>query len=132
MLQRLKVSTSSRIDLVNITQKVEHVTNASGVTSGICYVFVPHTTAGITLNENADQGVLLDIVERLSSIAPEGARYHHMEGNGPAHVKASLMGHSEPLLIENGSLVLGTWQGIFLCEFDGPRERQVIIKVVED
>jgi len=104
----------------------------SGVINGVCRLYVPHTTAGLTINENADPSVQHDILMELGKIVPLRDNYHHLEGNAAAHIKASLVGHSATLLVEEGRLVLGTWQGIFLCEFDGPRRRRVLVKVVRD
>ena len=105
---------------------------ASGIEGGICHVLVPHTTAAITVNENADPSVAADITTQLEAIVPQHSNYRHMEGNAPAHIKASLVGNSQTLLVEGGKLVLGTWQGIFFCEFDGPRNRTILIKLVPD
>ena len=105
---------------------------SADVQSGLCYVFVPHTTAGITVNEHADPSVVEDIAAQLEAMVPQHHGYRHMEGNAPAHIKATLVGNSETLLVENGKLVLGTWQGVFLCEFDGPRNRTILVKLVPD
>jgi len=120
------------VDFQDITLKVKDAVESSGIQSGVCYVFVPHTTAGITVNEHADPSVAEDITAQLEAMVPQHNNYRHMEGNAPAHIKASLVGNSETLLVEGGKLVLGTWQGIFLCEFDGPRNRTVLIKVMPD
>jgi secondary thiamine-phosphate synthase enzyme len=103
-----------------------------GMQNGVCHVFVPHTTAGVTLNENWDPTVRADILMELDKIVPWHDNYHHAEGNAAAHIKASLVGCSQTLLVEDGRLVLGTWQGIFLAEFDGPRRRRVLVKLVGD
>ncbi len=105
---------------------------SADVQSGLCYVFVPHTTAGITVNEHADPSVVEDIATQLEAMVPQHHGYLHIEGNSPAHIKATLVGNSETLLVENGKLVLGTWQGVFLCEFDGPRSRTILVKLVSD
>jgi secondary thiamine-phosphate synthase enzyme len=105
---------------------------ASGVKSGVCHIFVPHTTAAILVNEHADPSVVGDIDAQLEIMAPQHKNYRHVEGNSPAHIKASLLGDSRTLFIEDGKLVLGTWQGIFFCEFDGPRNRSVLVKVLAD
>jgi secondary thiamine-phosphate synthase enzyme len=105
---------------------------SADVQSGLCYVFVPHTTAGITVNEHADPSVVEDIAAQLEAMVPQHRSYRHGEGNAPAHIKATLVGNSETLLVENGKLVLGTWQGVFLCEFDGPRNRTILVKLVSD
>lgn len=115
--------------MVDITNRVRDGLRQSGVSRGICVVYVPHTTAGLTVNENADPAVAADILEQMEKLAPRG-RYRHREGNADAHIKASLTGFSLVMLVEDGDLVLGTWQGIFLCEFDGPRKRRVMVQVI--
>ena len=132
MLHKIDIRTRSQVEFKNITGKVADIIRESGVQSGICYVFSLHTTAGITVNENADPAVPRDIIDQLDAFVPEHDNYRHREGNSPAHIKTSLMGDSETLLIEDGKLVLGTWQGVFFCEFDGPRNRHVVVKVVPD
>jgi secondary thiamine-phosphate synthase enzyme len=129
MIQRLSVRTSSRAQFVDITSQVQDAVKSSGVSDGICTVFVPHTTAGITINENADPDVTRDIIDILNKLVPESAHYRHAEGNSDSHVKASMMGFSADVLVEHGRLVLGTWQAIYFCEFDGPRDRQVYVRV---
>ena len=131
-MERFTVRTSGKIDFQDITAKVQEIVRASGVSDGICHVFVPHTTAGITLNEHADPSVADDIAGSLDALVPESAGYRHTEGNSPGHIKSSLVGSSVSVFIENGKLVLGTWQGVFFCEFDGPRTRSVLVKVVAD
>ena len=126
-----EVPTSSRSQMIDITARVQEIVRRSGITEGICVVYVPHTTAGITVNENADPAVAADILEHLEKLVPQG-RYRHGEGNADSHIKAGLMGFSLTLILERGALDLGTWQGIFLCEFDGPRRRQVRVKVIPD
>lgn len=130
MIHRLSVDTKARVEFVNITRLIQDVVSSSGVKNGLCHIFVPHTTAAVTVNEQADPDVVDDIVAQLDALAPQRDKYLHTEGNAPAHIKASLLGDSETLLVENGRLVLGTWQGIFFCEFDGPRNRSVLVKVV--
>ena len=132
MVYRIDIKTVSRVEFQEITQKVKDTVGASGVQSGVCYLFVSHTTAGVTVNEHADPSVAEDIMAQLETMAPQNGNYRHMEGNAPAHIKASLMGSSESLLIEDGKIVLGTWQGIFFCEFDGPRNRTLLIKIMPD
>lgn len=127
---RLQVRTSSHAELVDITAEVQRVVRESGVQQGVCHVFAPHTTAGLTLNEHYDPSVVEDILMVLDKLVPWRGGYHHSEGNAAAHVKASLMGNSVTVFVQNGTLALGTWQGLFLAEFDGPRQRQVWIKVV--
>ena len=129
---KLDVKTNARVELQDITRRIVDIVSESGVKSGTCYLFSMHTTAGITINEHADPDVVDDIVEQLGVMVPQHNRYRHREGNSPAHIKASLMGDSKTLLIENGHLVLGTWQGIFFCEFDGPRNRTVMVKIIAD
>ena len=127
--QEIQVKTRTRNELVDITGQVEKVVEESGVAEGICVLAVPHTTAAVTVNENADPSVKADIIAKLNELVPEGDRYRHMEGNADAHIKATLVGPSETLLVKGGQLSLGTWQGVFFCEFDGPRTRRVIIRV---
>jgi secondary thiamine-phosphate synthase enzyme len=126
-----EVPTSSRSQMVDITGKVREAVLRSGVTGGVCIVYIPHTTAGVTVNESADPAVAADILEQLGKLVPRGG-YRHREGNADSHIKASLMGSSQVLLVEAGDLSLGTWQGVFLCEFDGPRRRHVVVKVISD
>jgi len=115
---------------LDITSQVENVVRKSGVKSGICYVFVPHTTAGVTINENADPDVVKDIIMELNKIVPLKDNYLHAEGNSAAHIKSSIIGCSQEVIIEENSLKLGTWQSLFFCEFDGPRTRSVWVKVM--
>jgi secondary thiamine-phosphate synthase enzyme len=128
----IDISTKARVEFQNITGHVRDVVKSSRVADGICHVFVPHTTAAVTINEQADPSVVEDIIAQLDVMVPQHGKYRHMEGNSPAHVKASLLGSSETVIVENGELVLGTWQGVFFCEFDGPRSRKVVIKVVPE
>ena len=125
----ITVKTRSRTEMVDITASVQKEVSKTGITDGICLVYVPHTTAGITINEGADPAVCQDITAKLNELVPPNAGYRHMEGNADSHIKASLMGSSVSLLIEKGRLVLGTWQKIFFCEFDGPRSRRVYLTV---
>lgn len=127
----LSVRTSSRTELIDITSKIVKLVKESGVTEGLCMLYVPHTTGAVTINESADPSVRGDILMVLNQIIPWDADYKHMEGNSPAHVKSTLVGASELVAIENGSLALGTWQGIFFCEFDGPRTRKVHVRIIE-
>ena len=126
----ITVKTGSRTEMVDITARIQAAVSGSGVTQGLCMVYVPHTTAGVTINESADPSVKRDIMMVLNQVIPWEADYRHLEGNSPAHVKSSLIGASETLIIKNSTLVLGTWQGIFFCEFDGPRTRKVHIKLI--
>ncbi len=123
----LEISTRAKEEFIDMTSRVRKIIEDSGIRTGICTVFVPHTTAGVTINENADPSVQSDILNTLRTMVPETLPYSHMEGNSPAHVKASLMGSSAQIIIHEGELVLGTWQGIYFCEFDGPRRRKVYI-----
>jgi secondary thiamine-phosphate synthase enzyme len=129
MMQKLDIKTNSQAELRDVTSQVRQAVRASGVNDGICHVYVPHTTAAVTINEHADPDVVRDIIAGLARAVPEGAAYRHAEGNSPAHLKAALVGESVTVLVENGDLVLGTWQGIFFCEFDGPRSRKLYVKV---
>jgi len=128
-MEKLSIRTNSKVEFQDITGMVEDAVRSSGVRSGVCQVFVPHTTAGITLNEHADPSVIEDIITRLEALVPQRGDYRHGEGNSPAHIKSSLTGSSVTLFVENGGLVLGIWQGVFFCEFDGPRTRQVMVRI---
>jgi secondary thiamine-phosphate synthase enzyme len=130
VLVRLTVPTRRRSQLEEVTERVQQVVASSGVGEGICYVVVPHTTAGVTINEAADPAVVHDMLNYLDELVPTEASFLHAEGNSDAHIKAALVGHSAVVPIESGQLVLGTWQGIYLAEFDGPRPRTVMVKVV--
>lgn len=124
------VRTNQRSEMIDITDEVARAVSESGVTDGIVTVFVPHTTAGVTINENADPSVVRDILSTLSKIVPRDSGYTHSEGNSDSHIKASMMGFSQQVIIEGGRLALGTWQGIYFCEFDGPRTRKVWVSIV--
>jgi secondary thiamine-phosphate synthase enzyme len=126
----LTVKTSKQTDFVEITSLVRKAVSDTKIREGVCYIFIPHTTAGITINENADPDVITDMTAGLEKIVPQRGSYQHSEGNSPAHIKSSLMGSSITVFIENGSLALGTWQGIYLAEFDGPRTRKIWIKII--
>ena len=127
----LSVKTSAKTELIDITSKISRWVKESGVSEGLCMLYVPHTTAAVTINESADPSVRGDIMMVLNQIIPWDANYKHLEGNSPAHVKSTLVGASELVAIENGSLVLGTWQGLFFCEFDGPRTRKVYVRILD-
>ncbi len=131
MIRTFQVKTSKQIELINITRSIQEVVGKSGVEEGLCFIFIPHTTAAVTINENADPSVSRDIVMELNKMVSFEGPYQHGEGNSSAHIKASLVGSSPTLFVEFGKLVLGTWQGIFFCEFDGPRNRTVQVKVVK-
>lgn len=124
-----EVKTQAKEELIDITEKIREEVFSSNIKSGICCVYIPHTTAGVTINENADPSVKEDILLTLRKMVPDSLPYGHSEGNSPAHVKAYLAGTSANILIEEAQLCLGTWQGIFFCEFDGPRSRRVFIKI---
>ena len=127
----ITVKTSSTTQFVDITSEVEQAVGASGIRDGWCMLYVPHTTAAVTINESADPSVRADILMVLNDIIPWKAAYRHLEGNSPAHIKSSLVGASEMIAVEKGRLVLGTWQGIFFCEFDGPRRRKIHLHLSE-
>ena len=131
-MQTFQVKTSTQTEFIDITRSVQEAVKKTGMEDGICIIFIPHTTAAVTINENADPSVVQDIVMELNKIILFKNQYRHMEGNSPAHIKASLVGCSEIVLVESGKLVLGTWQGIFFCEFDGPRNRIVHVKVISN
>ncbi|MBL7084380.1 MAG: YjbQ family protein [Candidatus Aminicenantes bacterium] len=124
----IEVKTQAKEELIDITARVREEVFSSNILSGICCVYIPHTTAGVTINENADPSVMEDILMTLRKIVPDSLPYRHSEGNSSAHVKACLVGTSANILIEEAQLSLGTWQGVFFCEFDGPRSRRVFIK----
>ena len=131
-IETIRVKTSRRTEWVNITSHVGRVVAASGVSQGLCHVFVPHTTAGVTINEGDDPDVARDMEAAFDRLIPRDAGYKHYEGNSDSHIKATLVGSSQSIAIENGRLRLGRWQSIFLCEFDGPRDRQALVKIVPD
>lgn len=128
MFSTISINTRDRSEMTDITSKVEGELKRSGLKDGVCFLFVPHTTAGITINEGADPSVVADIQATLNKLVPWEGSYRHLEGNSAAHIKSSLMGSSVIVLVESGRLKLGTWQGIFFCEFDGPRSRKVYMK----
>lgn len=130
MEKSLPVSSSRRTEMIDITAEVEKCVRTSSVSDGVCHVYVPHTTAAVTVNENADPTVPADILMGLETIVPRSSKYRHSEGNSDAHIKSTLVGHNKILFIRDKSLNLGTWQGIFFCEFDGPRQRKVLVKIV--
>ena len=132
MIYNININTHARVEFQDITGRVRDIVKSSGVASGVCHIFVPHTTAAVMINEHADPSVVADIIAQLEQIAPQHSQYRHTEGNSPAHIKAGLIGNSEMILVEDGRPVLGTWQGIFFCEFDGPRSRSLMVKVVGD
>jgi len=131
LTKELQVKTKTRTELVDITAQIKQVVQDSGIAEGLCYLYVPHTTAAVTVNESADPSVRVDITAKLSQLVPAGDRYEHLEGNADAHIKATMVGCSEVIFVKGGRLFLGTWQGVFFCEFDGPRTRSVYVKVFE-
>jgi len=130
VLKTIEVVTRRDQELVDITEKVREIVRESGVREGIVYLYCPHTTAGICINENYDPTVAEDILSKLEELVPVAGAYRHAEGNAAAHIKSSLVGVSHPLLVSDGKPVLGTWQGVFFCEFDGPRRRKVLVKII--
>jgi secondary thiamine-phosphate synthase enzyme len=132
MVTTLNIKTSSRTEFTDISPEVRRVTGESGIQKGICCIYVPHTTAGIFINEGADPAVQRDIREALDKLVPLEGDYTHAEGNSPAHIKSVLTGTSQTIIIDKGKPLIGTWQSIFFCEFDGPRHRSIIIKIIED
>ena len=128
MVSTIGIKTGDRSEMIDITSKVEEELRRSGLKDGVCFLYVPHTTAGITINESADPSVVVDIQTTLDKLVPWEAAYRHREGNSAAHIKSSLVGNSAMVLAESGHLKLGTWQGIFFCEFDGPRSRKLYMK----
>ena len=129
-MKEISLKTHSRVEMIDITAAVQKAVSEMNVNGGICLVYTPHTTAAITINENADPDVPRDILAALDRAVPLSADYRHSEGNSAAHVKSSLVGASELVIIENSNLLLGTWQSIFFCEFDGPRTRKFMIKIL--
>ena len=129
-MEVITVTTNARTEFVDVTKKVRKAVDATGVNSGLCMLYVPHTTAAVTINESADPSVRSDILKVINEIVPWDANYKHLEGNSAAHIKTSLIGSSELIMVEKGRLVLGTWQGIFFCEFDGPRTRKLHVNFI--
>ena len=129
MIKTLTVKTSAHAEFVNITRLAEKVVTESGIIDGMCLVFIPHTTCAVTINENADPDVRRDMITELNEMVPWENKYHHSEGNSAAHIKSSMMGFSSVIPIADKRLQLGVWQGLYVCEFDGPRTRNVIIQV---
>jgi secondary thiamine-phosphate synthase enzyme len=130
MKKTFTVQTSSKTELIDITGYIEKEIRSEGIDEGVCMVFVPHTTAAVTINESADPSVKSDILMVLNKLVPWKEAYRHLEGNSPAHIKSSIIGASEMIAVEGGRLKLGTWQGVFFCEFDGPRNRKVHIRLL--
>ncbi|MDP3260193.1 MAG: secondary thiamine-phosphate synthase enzyme YjbQ [Thermodesulfovibrionales bacterium] len=132
MLRYINVRSSQRSEFIDITEKINEVIKETGILSGICYVYVPHTTAAVTINEGADPSVHRDIQNALTRLVPQEMNYSHREGNADAHIKSSIIGTSQLVIIDEGRLVLGTWQAVYFCEFDGPRHRRVTLKLIAD
>ena len=130
-MPRLSIKTNAQTEMIDVTSLVARQVSEGGIQDGLCMVFVPHTTAAVTINESADPAVRQDILMVLNKIVPWKAAYRHMEGNSPAHLKTSIIGSSETIAVEAGRLVLGTWQGVFLCEFDGPRTRKLDVHLFQ-
>src|SRR5579859_2030638 len=128
-METLRVTTERRTQLVDVTTAVARAVQASGVVSGICYVYVPHTTAGVAINEHADPDVASDLEGVFDRLVPHSGPYRHAEGNTDSHAKAVMVGASQVIFVEGGKLLLGRWQGIFLCEFDGSRQRKILVRV---
>ena len=127
---QLTVKTRSQTEMIDITASIQDAIEKSGLKEGLCFVFVPHTTAAVTINESADPSVKADMLKVINQVIPWEAGYRHMEGNSPAHIKSTLVGASESIAVEKGRPVLGTWQGVFFCEFDGPRTRKVNVTIL--
>lgn len=132
VIHYINIKTLSRVEFQDVTAQVSDIITSSTVSSGLCYIYVPHTTAAVLINEHADPDVVDDIGAHLDVMVPQRGKYKHAEGNSPAHIKASLIGPLKTVFIENGRLALGIWQGIFFCEFDGPRRRSLMVKIVAD
>ena len=126
-LHQINIKTSKREEIIDITDQIQQTIKDSSVQEGYCHIFIPHTTAGITINENADRNVKIDFLDILGRLIPRSGDYLHSEGNSDSHVKASLVGFSQNILIQGGQMLLGTWQGLWFCEFDGPRSRKIVI-----
>ena len=131
MIHKFEIKTNFRTEMVDITRRVEEIVRNSGVNDGIAVIHIPHTTAAVTINENADPDVQRDMTKFMDELVPNKSWFRHSEGNSDSHIKSSLFGCSQTVIIENGRMVLGTWQGIYFCEFDGPRTRKVIVKVAD-
>ena len=129
MVKEFFVRTNQKVEFAKINPRVQELVDESEITEGVCHIYIPHTTAGITINEGADPDVVRDMTKELNKIVPFEDDYHHREGNSAAHIKTSMMGSSVTAIIQNGKLLLGTWQAIFLCEFDGPRTRRVLVRI---
>ena len=132
MLEKLKVRTPERNKLIDITKEIQEIIDKNNIKEGILHIYCPHTTAAITINENCDPSVQSDISATLEKLIPHHSGYAHAEGNADAHIKASIVGSSKTVFVDNGKIAFGTWQGIYLCEFDGPRTREVWVKIIKE
>ena len=132
MIEKINVSTHHRTEMCDITKQVQNVVDKKGINEGLLHIYCPHTTAALTVNENCDPAVQSDITKTMNTLIPANKGYAHAEGNADAHVKSSIIGSSKTIFIENGSICFGTWQGIYLCEFDGPRTREVWVKIIKE
>ena len=132
MLKKIEVKTNRRVELLDISQQIKSLIEEENINKGIAVIYTPHTTAAITINEHADPDVVTDIISETNKIVPFSDGYQHFEGNSAAHIKSSLFGPSETIIIEKGKLLLGRWQGLFFCEFDGPRNRELYVKIIKD
>lgn len=130
-MEMVRVKTDRRTQLVDVTTQVQRIVAESGVASGVCYLYVPHTTAAVIINEHADPDVAADLEGLFDRLVPQSGPYRHSEGNTDSHAKAALAGTSQTIFVESGKLALGTWQGVFFCEFDGPRERKMWVKIID-
>ncbi len=131
MVHKFKIKTSGKAEMADITRQVQGIVMENGVEGGVCHIFVPHTTCGLAINENADPDVKRDIIAKLDESVSGDFPYRHAEGNSPAHIKSVLVGPSLTVFVEEGALQLGTWQGIYLCEYDGPRDREIWVKIIK-
>jgi secondary thiamine-phosphate synthase enzyme len=131
MIEEFSISTSKKQEIVDITNNIKEIVKKSNIKEGICIIYCPHTTAGITINENADSDVKKDILKKFSSLIPEKENYSHSEGNSDAHIKSSILGNEKTIIIKDDKLLLGTWQGIYFFEGDGPRQREIFVKIME-
>lgn len=129
-MEIIEVQSIRRTEAIEITDKIREIVKKSSINKGVCIVFIPHTTAAITINEDADPSVMKDVLNQLDKLIPSSGNYSHLEGNSNAHIKASIVGSDRKIIIENNDLKLGTWQGIFFLEFDGPRKREVFIEII--
>lgn len=132
MMKVIPIKTNQQVEFIDVTKQVKETVRNANCKQGICFLYVPHTTAGLMINENADPDVICDLAQTLEKLVPIKGNYFHHEGNAHAHIKASLLGCSKIVFIEDGDLALGTWQGIFFCEFDGPRQRSLYLKIMQD